>query len=119
MNEDLEKVRHIWLDPSLEEEDRRDNEEKIKEWERSLIENEAFLRWQEHDITQSVVQKARETYKDICLILATNRELTERQRHEYWGRQDAVLWIISLADRNAKQTLEQIQLEVRTAAGKV
>lgn len=120
MNDELNQIRKIWLDPeTVDDEDRRDNEEKIKEWERALIENENFLGWQEHDVTKQILKQARENYKEISLILATNRELTDRQRMEYWGKQDAALWLITLGDHNAKLTLESINLEMRTALGKV
>lgn len=117
MNEDdLDKVRKIFL-TEVDEETRIDNEKKIAEWEHDLRENEAIAQWRDHDITKQLTLKAAATYKDLCMMLATNRTLTEEQRHTLWGRQDACLFILSLTEIDAKGRIEQIQKEIRAALG--
>lgn len=111
---ELERVREIFL-TEVDEETRNDNLEKIKEWEDGLMHAEAFASWQDQDITKELLKEAKETYRDIGIILANNRELTEKERYSFWGRQDACLFLLSLMAKDAKGTLEQIQKEIKIA----
>lgn len=111
---DLDQVKNIFL-ADVDEETRADNELKIREWEQALIENEAFLSWQEHDITKVIILQVRKAYKEISLNLAVNRGLTEAQRMSSWAKQDACLFLLGLAEKDAKGTLEQVTKEIKTA----
>jgi len=114
MQSNLERVKEIFL-TGVDEETLLDNQERILEWEKSIVENEAILNWQDHDITKMVVKKAKESYRDVSQTLYQNRELTDRQKYEMWGKQDACLFILSLASKNAKKELEEINNEIKRA----
>ena len=115
MNKDLDKLREIFLAGDVDEETRADNEERIREWETTLRENNAFLGWQSHDITRQISQQAKQSYKDISLQLATNRALTDQQRYSLWGKQDACLFILSLTEKDTKGPIDQIHREIKMA----
>ena len=110
---DLDKVRDIFASADVDEETRTENEEQIREWETALIQNEAFAQWQTHDITRQIVTKAKESYKDIALRLASDRALTHDARLSLWAKQDACVFLLSLIDTDAKGALEQIKREIR------
>lgn len=114
MNKELDKIKEIFL-TEVDEDIRQDNLDKINEWEQGLTHNEAFVSWQDHDITKEILKQAKESYREIALILADNRKLTEEQRYALWGKQDACAFIIDLAGKDAKGELEQIQKEIKTA----
>lgn len=112
---ELEELRNIYLSEDVDEESRKDNEELIRAWEKSLFDNQSFAEWQDSDVTRSISKKARETYRDIALQLATNRDMTQERRLSCWARQDAMLWLISIIARDAKSELEQIKKEITHA----
>lgn len=111
---ELDEVRKIFL-TEVDEETRLDNEQKIIEWETGLRENEAMADWRDHDITKKIAQQAKQTYKELSMQLATNRNLTDEQRRSFWGRQDACLFILSLIEVDAKGAIERIHNEIKTA----
>ena len=111
---DLDKIREVFLS-EVDDETREDNEAKIREWESALIHNQAFADWQSHDITRLIVQQVREAYRDIAVTLATNRSLTPEARASLWARQDAMVWILSVTEKDARGTLEQVEKEIRVA----
>lgn len=112
---ELEELRNIYLSEELDEDSRKDNEELIRAWEKSLFDNQAFADWQDNDVTRSISKKARETYRDIAIQLATNRHMGEENRMSCWARQDAMLWLISTIAKDAKSELEQIKKEITHA----
>lgn len=112
---DIEQIKEIFLDESLDEETKTENLKQIQEWEKSLVKNENFIRWQEHEITKQIFQQAKEAYKDNALSLL-RRDLTENQRQAIYAKMDANLWIISLFGRDdAKLNIDQINKEIRQA----
>lgn len=111
---DLEKIREIFL-TEVDEETRLDNEQKIIEWETGLRENEAIANWREHDVTQSIIAKARESYKDAAILLALDRRLSNEVREKLWAKQDAYLFLLSLMDTDAQGELQRIHTEIRQA----
>lgn len=115
MDKDFEKVRNIFLSDELDEETRQDNESKLKEWEDSIRENQNFASWESHDITKQIVLQAKSAYKDIGVTLAENRSLNDTQRASLWAKQDAILWLLSIAQKDAKNVLEQIHKEIKVA----
>lgn len=115
MSTDLEKIKNIYLDSDIDEEDYADNLSRITEWESSLRQNEDIASWQESDITKSIAKQAKESYKELAMSLITNREMTEKQRLSVWAKQDAMLWIISMVAKDAKGNLEQIHKEIKQA----
>jgi L-2-hydroxyglutarate oxidase LhgO len=115
MEKELEKLKASFLSNDLDEEIRLDNEEKIREWERDIQKNKAFLSWQGHDVTRIIIGKAKEAYKEFALILMTNRNLTEEQRKSLWAKQDACSFLISLGEKDAKSALTKIYTEIKAA----
>lgn len=115
MNEELEKLKEIFLADDVDSEDRETNLEDIKNWESDLIKNKNILGWQEHDITKGIMEKAKESYKDLSMKLVRDRELTEAQRLSIYSKQDAMLWLISLAGDNPKSAIEQIDNNIKVA----
>jgi len=111
---DLERIREIFL-TEVDDETRLDNESKIIEWEKDMRENEALADWREHDITKSIAAQTKESYKDISVQLALNRNLTEEQRRSMWGKQDACLFILSFTEIDAQGKLDQIHDEIKIA----
>jgi len=116
MNKELEKVRQIFLnDDGLDEETKEDNAKKILEWEQGLIANEAFAGWKDHDVTRQIEKQAKDSYKDIAMRLYRDRTLTDTQRVSLWAKQDAIQWILSLTEKDAKGAIEQINKEIKLA----
>ena len=114
MNE-LEKVKEIFLAEDVDEETRKENEEQIMAWQQALVLNEAFNSWKNHDITKEILVKAKQSYKDISINLIRNRTLSETQRNAEWAKIDAISWLLSIIDQDAKGQLEQIQKEIHSA----
>jgi len=115
MIKELEKVREIFLSEEIDEELRADNEERIKEWETLLIQNEAFASWQDHDISKQILEQVRALYKEFGLQLASNRNLTETQRISLWAKQDACLFLLEIIEKDAKGAYERITKEIKQA----
>ena len=111
---DLDKLKQIFL-TEVDEETLLENQELIRAWEKDLIESESFASWQDHDITLNIARQVKVSYVDISLMLARNRDLTERQRYELWGKQDACLFILSLIEKDAKGKIQSIQNEIKKA----
>lgn len=112
---ELDTIRAQFLADDIDPEDREDNEKLLREWEQGLIQNEAYISWQSHDITKEIAKKLKKEYKEFAMILANNRTLTEVQRVSLWAKQDACLFILSMTEKDAKGQLEQIQNEIRRA----
>lgn len=111
---DLEKVREIFL-TEVDEETLRQNKEDIDAWNQALVENRAYLEWQNADITRSISFQAQESYKDASMSLALKRDLTETQRNKLYAVQDACTFILSLTDKNAKESLGQLSKQIKQA----
>lgn len=118
MDDDLEKLRKIYLADDLDDDERAENEQRISEWAKSLRENSDLAVWQAHDITRRIVKQTREAYKELAMQLATNRTLTEEQRSAIWAKQDAMDWILSLLDTNAQEVVNSLRKEVKQAISK-
>lgn len=114
MTSDLEQLREKFL-TDVDDETRADNEQKIKEYEKLILENESLLSWQEHEITRNLAQMAKDSYKHASLILAQRRDLTELERNKYWVMQDAALLILSLTEKDARGAIRQVQVEIKNA----
>lgn len=115
MMKELDEARKIFLLDEVDEEIRADNEKKILEWEKDLYENETLGDWINHDITRKIIQEAKNSYKEISLTLALNRSLTDEQRKTFWGKQDAMIWLISLGAKDTQKEIENIKNEIKTA----
>lgn len=114
MKPDIERAREIFL-TDVDADTYTENLERITEWERMIRTNEAYLMWRDHPVTKDIAQKARDTYKDIAITLAENRALTEEQRKTLYAKQDACMFMLSLTDRDARGTLENVLRDVRHA----
>jgi hypothetical protein len=110
--DELEKVKEIFL-TDVDEETREENMEKIREWERTLIESEEYQSWIEHPITKQILQKAREQYAQSVMVLGTRKDLSESEKIAFWGIQEAALWLINLGSRDAHGEVERVKEEIR------
>lgn len=111
---ELDQLKEIFLS-DVDDETLTENEEKIREWENALIQNEAFLGWREHDVTREIVSQAKTSYKNHAMQLATNRGLSEAQRQSLFAKQDACLFLLSLTEIDAQGAIAQIHREIRAA----
>lgn len=111
---ELEEVKKIFLDNELDEEDRQKNLEDILAWETSLRNNQAFLSWQESDISRNISSKLKSEYRDISVQLSSNRTLTEVQRYSFWAKQDSIKWLLSIIEHDAKSVIDSIEQEIKT-----
>lgn len=109
---ELQQAKEIFL-TDVDEETYAENLEQINEWESSLRRNKAYDEWKKLDITQEINKKVRETYKDIGIILALNRTLTEAQRQSLYAKQDACVFILELTDQNAKQAINALLSDIK------
>lgn len=112
---ELEKIRTQFLADDIDQEDRVENERILKDWEEGLTKNQAYFEWQQSDITQDINKQVRASYKEFALILSNNRNLTQEERVSLWGKQDACVFLLSLTDKDARGTLEQLNNEIKRA----
>lgn len=116
MSTDLEKLREIFVaDTEVDEETRVDNLAIITEWEKKLRQLGSFQAWKTHPITIEILKQARKSYADCGLSLARDRNLTEGDRASLFAKQDAALWIISLASKDVQSEMATIHAEIRRA----
>ena len=115
----IQKLKEIFLSKDIDEEDYKTNLADIRSWESDLIKNKNMLGWQKHDITKEIMKKAKESYIELSTQLATNRGLREQDRIEFFAKQDAMLWILSLSGDDPKSTIEGINSNIKTALNTV
>jgi hypothetical protein len=114
----LDDARKIFL-TGVDEETLRENEAEIQSWEQDIRANEAFAEWQKQDISKSIAERAKETYVECAITLATNRELKEPDRWNLYAKQDAVLYIITLIASDAKEVIASIEMEIKNKLSRV
>lgn len=114
---DLEKLKQIYLSPTLSQEEIDDNSKIIAEWEKELIESKHFDSWAKDPITAEIFSKARSSYIELCRLLMENRDLSEKDRLSIYAKQDAMLWMLSLTSDFEKK-LEAINREIKVALEK-
>ena len=112
--DELNKAKEIFLE-DVDDETREENLEKIREWEQSLIESEAYQSWIEHPITQDILKRAREQYSQTVMVLGTRKDLPEKDKLAFWGIQEAALWLMGLGSQDAKGEIERVHSEIRQA----
>lgn len=111
---DLEKIREFWVNsPDIDDEEREDNLRVIREWESGLRAANSFGSWQGHPVTLDILSQARKMYIDTVTALGTNNNLSEMQRTELFGKQAAAMWIISMASKDVKSEIADIQAKIR------
>ena len=111
---ELDQLREVFL-TDVDEETEQENLERLSDWERSLRDNKAFSDWQSLEITASILEQTKETYRDIAIQLSENRKLSEAERQVLWARQDAAEWLVQLMGRDAKAELHQVESEIKRA----
>lgn len=109
---DLEKLKEIFLNVD-DEETLEHNRQQIAEWEQSIQQNSAYADWQNHDITRMVSKQARETYINAAVQLSKNRSLSTAEREALWAKQDAMLFLLTIFEKDAKGELEYIEREIK------
>ncbi len=112
--DELEQLKRVFL-TDIDEETLLENQEKITEWEKDLVESEEYISWQEHPVTQKILKQATQTYIDSVIMLGKNRLLSDDQRAKLFGEQDASLWLVSLMAEDKKSHLESIKNDIRRA----
>lgn len=112
---ELEIIKAQFLADDIDSEDREENAKILREWEQGLIHNEAYVSWQEHDITREIAKKMKDSYKEFAFTLAQDRRISDETRKQLWAKQDACTFILSLTEKDAKGQLEQIQNEIKRA----
>lgn len=118
MNE-LNDLKKIFLDETLDTETYQDNLKTISEWENTLMQSEMFLSWQEHDATKEIVRKAREVKQSNARRLSTDRTLTQEQRSSLFAKQDALDWILTIATGDTKEKILQTHNLIKKALKEV
>lgn len=111
---EIDELRQVFLaepDPEI----RADNERIIIEWETKLVQSHAFNDWKSHDITQQIIKQARESYKEMAFQLAVNRTLTVEQRMTLWAKQDAMRYLLTMIDQDAKSVIDGIIADIKRA----
>lgn len=110
--DELQKAKEIFL-TDVDEETYQENLAKITDWEKSLIENEEYLSWQEHPVTQKILKKARETYVDAVITLGRDmRNLSQDGIHKLIATQDSCMWVISVSSNDVKTQIEMVKNEI-------
>ena len=112
---EIDQLKSQFLSDDIDEEERLENERKIREWETTLFENIARSDWQNHDVTRLILQQAKTAYKEFGVLLSENRFLTEQQRLSYWAKQDACVFLIALIEKDSDAELERVRLEIKRA----
>lgn len=115
---ELEEIKKIFLSDEIDEEDRLDNEAKIKEWETALLKSDALSSWASSDVTKDLVVLVKKAYRDHALRLIERRDLTEQERMSLWAKQDACLFLLSLIQKDPKRDIEQLKKEIELALEK-
>ena len=115
MSDPFEKISAIYLAPDVDDETRKENEEKIAEWQAGLRRSEAYQSWKESDITKEIIANVRRVYKAAALSLILNRNLTDAQRHALWAEQDAAKFLLTLVNEDANGALSAIHSEIEAA----
>jgi hypothetical protein len=108
----IEQAKEVFL-TGVDEDTRKENLADITNWEQSILENQAYIDWQAHDITKSIVRQVKETYLDASVQLSKLRVLSEDNRNKLYATQDACIFILSLTERDAKAELESLENDVR------
>lgn len=108
----IAQAREVFL-IGVDEDTRKENLADITAWEKSIVENKAYIDWQAHDITKSIARKVKEVYVEASLQLVNTRLLNEQAKGKLYATQDACIVILSLIERDAKSELESLQNDIR------
>lgn len=108
----LQKLKEVFIDPTLPEEEQQDNLDFIKKLEDSIIQNKQIDTWLKDPITVDIMATARESYIELSLSLINKRDITEKERLSIYARQDAMLWILSLLPKDTQETLNSIDARI-------
>lgn len=112
----IEKLKSIFVnDTEVDEETRKDNLDLISTWEKNLRNANAFASWQGHPVTLDIMAQARKSYIDTVLSLGRDKRLSPDERSSLFAKQDAMLWLISLASKDVKIELAGINAEIQRA----
>ena len=115
MQSNLEKLEQIYVSDDVDEETRADNLAIIQEWRSKLIKLDEYERWKSHPVTEEIIARAKKSYVEHSLLLARSRELTDVERCQLWGKQDAMLWLISLASTDEAASIAEIEALIERA----
>lgn len=113
---DIDKLKSVFVnDTEIDEETRQENLEMISKWEKGLRASNAFASWQGHPVTVDILMQARKSYTDTVLVLGRDKRLSPDERVSLFAKQDAMLWLISLASKDVKIELAGINAEIQRA----
>lgn len=119
MDKELKKLHEIFLSADLDSEDFEDNLKYIQDIEASIRENTDFSSWQESDISLKILDIVRTGYKDICITLFSQEEISESKRLELFAKKKACIWLASLLARDTKGELESIHSTIKSMLNKI
>lgn len=111
---DIQKLKEIFL-VGVDEETRQQNLDDITAWETALLQNENKIAWLENPVTQEIIKKAREVYRESAIQIGTNKNLSDHTRIELFAKQDSALWLLSFASGDPKSEMERIQTDIKRA----
>lgn len=109
----LDEAKKVFLTDDLDGETYQHNLGVIREWERSMLNNEALVDWREHDVTKKLNEKAKAEYMQASLRLMRDRDLSEQTRMSLYAKQDACTLIFELSGGNAVATIEEVEKEIK------
>lgn len=117
MINNIDEVKRIFLDPSLDTEIIEDNQRTLEHWQKILTDNEALLSWHRHEHTDKIIFQFKKAYKDIGYRLATDRSLNDDSRQSLYRKQDACLFMLELmsANKNPKAEIDEINRQIKAA----
>jgi hypothetical protein len=111
---EIDRAKEIFL-TDVEPETYAENLATIQEWERTLIKNQAYLGWREHQTTHELNKMVKAAMIDHAVQLGTNRNLSDEERNVLWAKQDACLFILNLTDQNPRTAIDSVMRDIRRA----
>lgn len=111
---ELDDVKKIFLASNVDDEDRADNEAKIREWEKGLQDSEELAGWLDHPVTKTIMQQARSSFVELSLALL-DRRLIDARRIDLFAQREAMIWLLTFASKDPKADIESINNDIKRA----
>lgn len=109
----IKKAKDIFIADDIDEDILKENIDEVNQWETNLIQGNAFLEWQGHDVTKQISAQAKEAYRDASNQLAFNRLMNEGHKNKLYSIQDACSFILSLTEVDVKSSLESLREDIK------
>ena len=115
MDQDLQKLKELYLGADVDDETKEDNMKVIREWEKAMTEKQEILQWKGHEVTKFIVGLLKKEYVKNALELGTNDRLSESDRNKIWSKQNGILFMFSYMLKDAKSELVQLETNIKNA----